>query len=142
MVGDAPLIELVLRKYERPENSDKKALLRMFLLSVGLIQPGDSRDTIVPIFDILMQATKTKESMKVGDICARLEKGAAPSNVRRHLRRLMAIKLVEKADGGYRIAESFDLPLAFKYVTQKYVLSDVLERIEIYAGALKEAYGP
>jgi len=139
MKGDSPLIELTLRKYERP-SGDKKDLLRTFLLSVGLLQPGDSRDTIAQIFDILMQATKTREALKVVDICTRLKKGAAPSNVRRHLRRLMAVKLVEKADGGYRIAESFDLPLAFKYVTQKYVLSDVLERIELYAAALKDAY--
>lgn len=137
--GDLPLVEMTLRKYERP-SGDKKTLLRTFLLSVGLLQPGDSRDTIADIFDILMQATKSRESLKVKDICARLDQGAAPSNVRRHLRRLSAIKLVEKADGGYRIAESFDLPLAFKYVTQKYILADVLERVEMYAAALKDAY--
>lgn len=137
--ADAPLTELTFRKYERPKGQ-KRDLIRTFLLSVGLLQPGDSRDTITDLFDLLMQATVTKDVLTVSEICLKLKKGAAPSNVRRHLRRLSALKLVEKTDGGYRIAENFDLEYAFKEVTQKYVLKDVLERIELYTKALSEAY--
>ncbi len=137
--GDRPLLEVTLRKYERP-SGERKNLARTFLLSIGLLQPGDSRDTVVDIFDFLMQSAKNREVLKVKEICSRLNQGDAPSNVRRHLRRLREVKLVEKTDGGYRIAEGFDLSLAFKYVTRKYIISDVLDRIEMYASALEEAY--
>ena len=47
---DTPLMELTLRRYERPDKMEPRNLIKKFCLSVGLLQPGDSRDIIVDIF--------------------------------------------------------------------------------------------
>ena len=51
---DIPLQEITLRKYEIPTALDYRELARKFLLSIGMLQPGDSRDIIVDVyFEIL-----------------------------------------------------------------------------------------
>ena len=52
---DIPLAEITLRKYESPENLDKREAVRKLCLSIGLLQPGDSRDIIVDIFQVLLE---------------------------------------------------------------------------------------
>src|SRR3989338_5158478 len=47
---DTPLAELTLRKYEKPYTMSRRDLMRKICLSTGLLQPGDSRDSIVDIF--------------------------------------------------------------------------------------------
>jgi len=49
MVRDIPLAEITLRRYEKPYDSSKRELVRKICLSLGLLQPGDSRDIIVDI---------------------------------------------------------------------------------------------
>ena len=44
---DTPLAEITLRKYEKPYNMPRRDLIRKLCLSIGLLQPGDSRDVIV-----------------------------------------------------------------------------------------------
>ena len=51
---DIPLVELTLRRYEKPTMGDRE-LVRKLCLSLGLLQPGDSRDVIVDIFYILLK---------------------------------------------------------------------------------------
>ena len=46
---DIPLSEITLRRYERPYNMSRRELVRKLCLSVGLLQPGDSRDVVVDI---------------------------------------------------------------------------------------------
>mgnify|MGYP001603765416 CR=1 FL=1 len=60
MVKDLPLGEITLRKYERPYDSSKRDLVRKVCLSLGLLQPGDSRDIIVDIMLVLDQSRKDK----------------------------------------------------------------------------------
>ena len=43
------------------------------------------------------------------------------------------LRLVERDRGKYGISESYDLNFSFKYLFKKYVLEDILERIEAYA---------
>jgi len=57
---DTPLSEITLRKYEKPVNLDQRELTRKLCLSVGLLQPGDSRDVVVDILHVLLQ-NKEKE---------------------------------------------------------------------------------
>ncbi len=53
MVKDIPLGEITLRKYEKPYDAPKRELVRKVCLSLGLLQPGDSRDIIVDILLVL-----------------------------------------------------------------------------------------
>ena len=57
---DIPLSEITLRKYEKPNNLEKRELIRKICLSLGLLQLGDSRDIIVDILMVLVEANKNK----------------------------------------------------------------------------------
>lgn len=60
MPKDIPLNEITLRRYEKPYESSRRELVRKVCLSLGLLQPGDSRDIIVDIMFVLEEARKTK----------------------------------------------------------------------------------
>ena len=131
--GDKPLLEVTLRKYERP-NGTKKEVARKFLLSIGMLQPGDSRDIIVDVFLRLLEARKESKIVKMDELLDSLKDkpGASPSNLRRQLRRLKALKLVEKKPDGYRIAESGSIePILDNYIIQ-FLVNPSLERIRNY----------
>ena len=51
---DIPLSEITLRRYEKPIGLSERDLFRKICLSVGLLQPGDSRDVIVDVFYVLL----------------------------------------------------------------------------------------
>ena len=44
---DIPLAEITLRRYEKPYDLNSRELVKKVCLSLGLLQPGDSRDVIV-----------------------------------------------------------------------------------------------
>ena len=69
---DIPLSEITLRKYEKPANLEKRELFRKICLSLGILQLGDSRDIIVDILMILVEANKTKERLTSDEINARV----------------------------------------------------------------------
>ena len=112
---DIPLAEITLRKYEKPYDSSKREIIRKICLSIGLLQPGDSRDIIVDILLALEDARKDKKeltSFEVRDIVTKMRqdnsletKGIAESNIRRQLKRLRDIMIVDKRNNLYRIAE-------------------------------------
>ena len=52
---DIPLSEITLRKYEKPYEAPSRDLTRKLCLSIGLLQPGDSRDVIVDVFEFLLK---------------------------------------------------------------------------------------
>ena len=52
---DIPLSEITLRKYEKPYEASSRELTRKLCLSIGLLQPGDSRDVIVDVFEFLLK---------------------------------------------------------------------------------------
>ncbi len=95
---DLPLQEITLRKYEEPATLVGRELVKKFLLSVGLLNPGESRDIIVDVADLLFLAKKEKRALQVEDFLKALsgKPGASAPNVRRQLRRLGNLKLVEK----------------------------------------------
>src|SRR3989344_3253702 len=104
---DLPLQEITLRKYEAPSNLSERELSKKFMLSIGLLQPGESRDVIVDIFYTLLQAKKQRKTLAVEDLLQHLrdKPGASAPNMRRQLRRLKELKLIEKLPEGYRISE-------------------------------------
>src|SRR3989344_8932516 len=124
MVKDLPLGEITIRKYERPYDSSKRDLVRKVCLSLGLLQPGDSRDIIVDIMLVLDQSRKDKEWLSSFIIRDKVEvlrkensleiKGLAESNIRRQLKRLRDGMLVDKAENKYRISEFESLSQLFE----------------------------
>ncbi len=136
--GDKPLLEVTLRKYERPAGKPREEVLKKFCMALGLLQPGDSRDQIVGILDVFLK--EKGRPISVGEISGKLGKKTALSGIRRHLRRLIEVKLVEKQGRLYRLAEGEDPQFAVKFLTRKFVVDDILSRIEEYAAELKGLY--
>ena len=103
---DIPLAEITLRRYEKPSNLNERELVRKLCLSVGLLQPGDSRDVVVDILTVLIRAKKQQNHLTSDEICSHVIEerkrlklpmlGIASSNIRRHLKRLKDIFIIEK----------------------------------------------
>ena len=144
---DTPLSEITLRRYEKPSVTSKRDLTRKVCLSIGLLQPGDSRDIIVDILQVLMdnkneQIFMNSEEIKEKVILSRKKqklplKGIASSNVRRQLKRLRDIYLVENIRNQYRIAEFEELHVIFKKQIKDFYLKNILERVEDYFREIK-----
>ncbi len=142
MKKELPLSEITLRKYEKPYDLSKRELIKKVCLSLGLLQPGDSRDVIIDVLMVLLNAAKEKRELELGEIRDRaIElrksnsveiKGIADSNIRRQLKRLRDLMLVEKNANNYRIAEFEPLNKLFEDKIEKFLLPQIIERIEEY----------
>ncbi|MBN2458831.1 hypothetical protein JXB28_00975 [Candidatus Woesearchaeota archaeon] len=140
---DTPLAEITLRKYEKPKNLSKRELVRKLCLSLGLLQPGDSRDVVVDVLQVMLEADEELSSSKVEKLTiANREKhklkilGVAPSNVRRQLLRLRDLFIVEKVKNNYRIKENSTLLSLFEENIEAYYMNSIIIRVKEY---LKEA---
>lgn len=139
---DTPLMELTLRRYEKPDKMQPRELIRKFCLSIGLLQPGDSRDIIVDILYVLLRAKTekrilTSEQIKDDVIKIRDEHklpmfGIASSNIRRQVKRLRDLLLVEKIRNNYRINEFSKLSESYNEKFHQYLLPSVTVRIQDY----------
>ena len=155
------LAEITLRRYEKPKSStlsesvdgknserkDDRELVRKLCLSIGLLQPGDSRDVVVDVLQVLLDAKKKKEHLNSEQIREaviglrkknNLEvKGVASSNIRRQLKRMKNLFIVENLNNNYRITEFEDLDVLFEKKIEKYYLENILERVREYFRAVK-----
>jgi hypothetical protein len=144
---DVALSEITLRRYEQPYDMPRRDLIRKLCLSIGLLQPGDSRDVIVDILQVLLNVKSKKKLMSSEEIKkqviilrkkAKLPlKGIAGSNIRRQLKRLRDIFIVEKVKNDYRITEFGDLNNIFEEKIEKYYLQSILKRVKEYFEAVK-----
>ena len=140
--SETPLMELTLRRYERPYNLPQRNILKKICLSLGLLQPGDSRDVIVDILFVLEKAKFSQKELNSHEIREELVKkreieglslnGTADSNIRRQLKRLRDVLLVEKVQNRYRITEFSNLEAIFEEKIKKVILEAVLLRTEEY----------
>ena len=146
---DSPLSEITLRKYERPYQSDKRGLVRKVCLSLGLLQPGDSRDIVVDILLVLLKAREEKKELELEKIkeqaiegrkLASLEiKGIADSNIRRQLKKLRDVMLIEKINNNsYRISEFEPLSVIFEGKIKNFYISGITDRIKEYLELLEK----
>ena len=108
------------------------------------MQPGDSRDVIVDIFYVLINSKQELNSEEIQFLVIENRKkhklvlqGIAQSNIRRQVRRLRELFLVEKIANKYRIAENEQLHNLFEERIKKYYLPSILSRVEEYFRALK-----
>ena len=142
MVREIPLGEITLRKYEKPYDSSQRELIRKVCLSLGLLQPGDSRDIIIDIVIVLEDARKNKQWLNSFAIRDKVEamrrehslevKGLAESNIRRQLKRLRDAMFVDKRENQYRISEFASLSELFENKIEKFLIPQTIERIKEY----------
>ena len=147
---DTPLAEITLRKYEKPVKMEQRDLVRKLCLSTGLLQPGDSRDIVVDILHILLRARKEKEELdseQIKEKVIELRKeaglavaGVASSNIRRQLKRLRDLFLVEKVRNRYRINEHESLNNIFHERIEQYLLHTVVSRVKDYVDVLDREF--
>lgn len=138
---DTPLAEITLRRYEKPAASERE-LVRKFCLSIGLLQPGDSRDVVVDVLHVLLKAKQRREELHSEEVknhvmSERKESGLpmlgiASSNIRRQLKRLKDLHLIETNANLYRISEFASLNEIFEEKVQNFVLQQVLSRVREY----------
>ena len=99
------------------------------------MNPGESRDVLVDIFSTLLDAKKQKKFLQAEEFSEILKdkNGASLPNVRRQLRRLKELKLVEHSASGYRIAEFGAItPIIEKYLVE-FLVKPAVERLKQYA---------
>ena len=145
---DIPLSEITLRRYEKPSNLSDRELIRKICLSVGLLQPGDSRDVVVDVLNVLIKAKKDKKNLTSDEVCSCVIEerktlklamlGIASSNIRRQLKRLKDSLLVEKRLNAYRITEHNNLNEIFEERIEKFLLPSINSRIKEYLKKIDE----
>ena len=142
---EIPLAEITLRKYEKPYELKGRELAKKLCLSIGLLQPGDSRDVIVDVFEAVMRSKDglSSEDVEKNVIEARKKHklpmtGIASSNIRRQLKRLRDIFLVEKVANSYRITENAKLTEIFTEKIEQFYLKTIVERVKEYFDAVQQ----
>jgi|SRR3989338_3305348 len=149
MVREEPLHEITLRKYEKPYNASKRELVKKVCLSLGLLQPGDSRDIIVDVLLVLDNARAEKLEMTSFDVIDKIkilrkehsldEKGLAESNIRRQLKRLRDLMLVDKKNNLYRLSEFESISTLFKKNVEGFLIPQTIERVHEYLNHLEKS---
>jgi len=147
---DTPLGELTLRRYEAPSNETGRKLVRKLCLSLGLLQPGDSRDVVVDVLYVLLKAKKQKRFLTSEEIVERVIKdrkagkqpmlGIAASNIRRQILRLRDLLLVEKIKNVYRITEFTTISTIFDTRIKPILLQSTLDRVREYVQAIDASF--
>ena len=148
--SDTPLFEITLRKYEKPQAKKERELVKRLCLSLGVLQPGDSRDVIVDVLHVLLKSKKKKQLMSIEDIekkviiNRRLHKlqqhGIAASNIRRQIKRLRNLMLVEKLKSRYRISEFLGDSEIFSEKIEKFLLQGIIQRVKEYLSAADDLF--
>lgn len=147
---DKPLSELILRRYEKPYNLTNREIIRKLCLSIGILQPGDSRDVIVDIFHALLIGKSKRQEMTVPEIVQKVKDlrkeedlamlGIAESNVRRQIKRLKDLFIIEKVGTKYRITEFDKLDKIFTDRIEEFILKNTVERVKDYLRKANELY--
>ena len=148
VMRESSLGEITLRKYEKPYQFNKRELARKICLSLGLVQPADSRDIVVDILLTLIEARNEKKELNLEKIKKRaieiregnnIElKGIADSNIRRQLKKLRDLFLVEKIVNNYRITGFENLEKIFEDKIEKFYIISIIERIKEYLNEIEK----
>jgi len=148
---DTPLAEITLRRYEKPTASERE-LVRKLCLSVGLLQPGDSRDVVVDVLHVLLKAKQYRNELHSEEIKNQVIEerkrmklpllGIASSNVRRQLKRIKDLHLIESNANLYRIAEFGSVSEIFEEKVEQFILKSVMSRVKEYVKKIDEEFMP
>lgn len=148
-VQEVPLVEITLRRYEKPYPASQREVVKKVCLSLGLLQPGDGRDSMIDILLVLEKARKERQwisSFQIRDAVEQTRKehgyeikGLAESNIRRQLKRLRDILFVDKQENAYRLSEFAPLQEIFEAKIERFLLPQCIERIKDYLRELEKA---
>jgi hypothetical protein len=141
---ELPISELTLRKYEKPgPKITKRELIRKLCLSLGLLQPGDSRDIIIDIFWAVIDSKRpisVKEIIKIAEKERKKEgldaSGLTYPNVCRQLRRIKQLMLIDVKADKYFLSENDTLKNIFNEKIIKYYAASIIGRINEYIDQL------
>ena len=146
MIPEKELIkrEYTIREMRLPQGTKltRQSLLRWTCLSLGLLSPDESRQSILPIFDSLLTFQFSGTAPSVSQLS---EKSHQPEKaVRYHLQRLMALGLVEENKRHYslvRDSSSDELSLV-KSFREHYAetLMESLSSVEEALAELERSY--
>ncbi|MBT3836604.1 hypothetical protein HOD05_00445 [Candidatus Woesearchaeota archaeon] len=146
---DTPLAEITLRRYEKPTMNDRD-LVRKLCLSIGLLQPGDSRDVVVDVLQVLLHAKQRREELHSEEVKNlvmdhRKQKqlpmlGVASSNIRRQLKRLKDLHLIETNANLYRISEWNNMTEIFEEKIHNFLLQSVISRVKDYVEKIDQEF--
>ncbi len=138
----SPLSEFTLRKLETPFTNNFRELVRAFCVSIGVLQPGDSRDVIVDVMVVLLKYSKKQKVLYSAEVkqvvCdyrshMNLElRGVSSSNILRDLKILKDKGFIEIIGGGYRLREWMPLSKIFNEHVENYLIKTTIERIKEY----------
>jgi len=143
--SDRPLMSINLRRYENPSTLAGRKLIRRICLSLGLLQPGDSRDVIVDVVDsFIRNKGKMKTLTDINNDVYKIREeyeldqiGISPSNILRQIRRLKELKIVMKMNGAYQLTEN-NFQDIFQKQIKRFIIEPTSERIEEYCNRLDE----
>ena len=148
MTQDIPLAEITLRRYEKPYQTDKRELMKKICLSLGLLQPGDSRDVIVDVLLVLENARKERKQVTSDEVKRLVEenrtkhnlemKGIAESNIRRQLKRLGDMMILDKKGNLYNLSEFSSIQEIFKNKIERFIIPQCVERVKDYLAELEK----
>lgn len=141
-IKETPLTTLTLRKYEPPSNLKARELVKRFVLSIGMLSPGESRDVIVDVLHVMLSARKKKKLLTSKEVTQAVisnrkrhklvMNGIAESNIRRQIKRLRDIFILEKIRNTYRVSENMNLEEIFHSRIKPYLLNEILIRVSDY----------
>ncbi len=144
---ESPISEITLRRYEKPYRLGKRELVKKVCLSLGLLNPGDSRDIVVDILYVLLRERKDLSCEVIVRLVEEARKenslqmlGIASSNIRRQLKRLRNLFIIEKVKNKYRITENLALSEVFSEKIEKFLLPQIAERVKDYLKAIDESF--
>ncbi len=147
---DTPLSELTLRKYEKPTSLKERDLVKKICLTLGLLQPGDSRDVVVDVLHVLLRQKKKRKVLSAPEIEKKVIEtrkkhklqlsGIASSNIRRQLKRLKDLFLIEKTRNSYRVTEFLPLNEIYESKIQKFLLQSIEQRAREYFEKTDEVF--
>ena len=144
---ETPISEITLRRYEKPTSLSGRDLIKKTVLSLGLLQPGDSRDVIVDVLQVMLTEKKELGSEEIRNLVISQRKelslnlnGTASSNVRRQIKRLRDIFILQKKGNFYSINETVSLAEIFSEKIEPILLQTILARVKEYMRAVDERY--
>jgi DNA-binding transcriptional ArsR family regulator len=146
---DTPLSEITLRRYEKPTHKGRD-LVRKLCLSSGLLQPGDSRDVVVDVLHVLLKERRKGQQLSSSDVEKLVieerkqnnlpQLGIASSNIRRQLKRLRDLLIIEKIGSNYRINENGLLEDIFSEKIEGFLLASIVSRAREYFRKIDEEF--
>ncbi len=83
----------------------RRSLIRWFALSVGLLNPGDRRETVVDVLDLLFRMNISNgKPLTIADLTG---SGIPEKTAYYHMKKLKDMGLVEHRGGGYVLVRDF-----------------------------------